>query len=85
MKIVLGISLVSKPPRLSCCSEYALALVGVVGRKINVNFFMLALVIFVSCAFGILVFPLGLNFIMMLNLCKRLLQVLNLPVKCRKV
>lgn len=32
----------------------------------------------VSRAFGNLVFPLGLHFIMMLGLCKRLLHVLNL-------
>lgn len=44
-----------------------------------------ALVLFFSRVFGIHVFPSGLNFIMMLNWCKRLLQVLNLPVYCRMV
>lgn len=55
------------------------------GRNINVHLLIFDSRDFFPHAFGILVFPLGLNFIMMLDLCKRLLQVLTLPVKCRKL
>lgn len=87
MKIVLGINSISKVKIL--CSEYALALVGAVGGKVNVHLLMCGCRDFLFVCFMCIWksrFPFGLAFYYDAKFMQEITaSIKSLPVRCRKV